>query len=88
MRQHIARLTDFGTPGKLPVPAKGNRVLLRRRGRGSRLRRPRHRQGAPLLHPHLLDQGGRERRITIGTFPTGRLAAARERPASFKRADR
>jgi hypothetical protein len=85
MRQHITRLTDVGTPGKLPVPAKGNRIYYDGEdgvpGFGVRVTANGHRSFVLTYWT----KAGRQRRITIGTFPNWTVGAARIEARRLKR---
>jgi integrase len=85
MRQQITRLTDVGTPGKLPAPAKGNRIYYDGKdgvkGFGVRVTAA----GARSFVLTYWTKGGRQRRITIGTFPNWTVGAARIEARRLKR---
>lgn len=85
MRQHIARLTDVGTPAKLPVPAKGNRVYYDGedgvKGFGVRVTAA----GARSFILTYWTKGGRQRRITIGTVGNWTTGSARIEARRLKR---
>jgi integrase len=85
MRQQITRLTDVGTPGKLPAPAKGNRIFYDGEdgvpGFGVRVTANGHRSFVLTYWT----KAGRQRRITIGTFPNWTVGAARIEARRLKR---
>jgi integrase len=84
MTSQITRLTDVGTPGKLPVPAKGSRIFYDGEdgvpGFGVRVTANGHR--AFILT--YWTKGGRQRRITIGSFPNWTLGSARNKARELK----
>jgi integrase len=86
MRKQITRLTDVGTPGKLPAPAKGNKVYYDAEdsgvpGFGVRVTAKGHRS----FVLSYWTKGGRQRRITIGAFPNWTVGAARIEARRLKR---
>ena len=87
MRQQITRLTDVGTPSKLPVPAKGNRVFYDHEdngvpGFGVRVTAKGHRS---FVLSYWTRGGGRQRRYTIGDCDNWTTGAARIRARELKR---
>jgi len=84
MRQHITRLTDVSTPGKLPVPAKGNRIYYDGEdgvpGFGVRVTANGHRAFVLTYWTK-----GRQRRHTIGAVPNWTVGAARIEARRLKR---
>src|SRR5215831_10870578 len=83
LRQKIRRPTD--APGKLPVPAKGNRVYYDGDGGvpgfGVRVTANGHRSFVLTYWT----KAGRQRRIAIGTFPNWTIGAARIKARELKR---
>jgi integrase len=82
----VKRLTDVGSVGKLPAPANGNRIYYDAEdgglaGFGVRVTAA----GARSFILNYRTKGGRERRITIGTFPNWTIGAARIKAREFKR---
>jgi integrase len=84
-KQQITRLTDVGTPGKLPVPATGNRIYYDGEdgvpGFGVRVTANGHRS----FVLGYWTKAGRQRRITVGTFPNWTVGAARIEARRLKR---
>jgi integrase len=82
MSDQIRRLTDVGSPTKLPAPLKGNRVYYDPDvpGFGCRVTAA----GARGFIFNYRTKAGRERRITIGSFPNWTVGAARIKARAFR----
>jgi integrase len=88
MDQTITRLTDVGTPAKLPTPAKGYKVYYDGDGVdhpvpgfGVRVTAAGHRSFVLTYRT----RAGRERRLTIGGWPTWTVGAARIKARELRR---
>jgi integrase len=82
----IKRLTDVGNVGQLPAPPKGNRIYYDHEkdglsGFGCRVTAAGHRSFVLSYRT----KAGRERRITIGEYPTWTVGAARIKARTYRR---